>query len=271
VLEYYAGILFLTTNRVGAFDEAFTSRIHISLYYPPLDEESTVEIWKMNLKRTRDRKKSKDPEKKDTFKIKKSEILAFARQHFQHNKAGRWNGRQIRNAFQTAIALAEFEARGATDEDNEGTVTTLREKHFSTVAKASLDFDQYLEEVFGGSSASKLAFEANARADYWGAPTAPNALSTRFDDRGTIFTPNTYQSRFYEHGQGAFSTPNQFNSRSQFDHRGASPSRPSAFDPKRTRRDDDGSPKPATKPSKSSGSKRKPVEKQDSSSSESDD
>src|SRR4051794_28771603 len=30
-MEYYAGILFLTTNRVGDFDEAFTSRIHVSL------------------------------------------------------------------------------------------------------------------------------------------------------------------------------------------------------------------------------------------------
>ena len=35
-LEYYSGILFLTTNRVGALDPAFKSRIHISLYYPNL-------------------------------------------------------------------------------------------------------------------------------------------------------------------------------------------------------------------------------------------
>lgn len=32
VLEFYSGILFLTTNRVGTMDEAFKSRIHISLY-----------------------------------------------------------------------------------------------------------------------------------------------------------------------------------------------------------------------------------------------
>lgn len=31
-LEFYSGILFLTTNRVGTIDEAFKSRIHISLY-----------------------------------------------------------------------------------------------------------------------------------------------------------------------------------------------------------------------------------------------
>jgi SpoVK/Ycf46/Vps4 family AAA+-type ATPase len=32
MLEYYKGLLFLTTNRVGTFDEAFTSRVHISLF-----------------------------------------------------------------------------------------------------------------------------------------------------------------------------------------------------------------------------------------------
>lgn len=32
MLEYYKGILFLTTNRIGTFDEAFKSRIHISLF-----------------------------------------------------------------------------------------------------------------------------------------------------------------------------------------------------------------------------------------------
>lgn len=33
VLEYYNGLLFLTTNRVGSIDQAFKSRIHLSLYY----------------------------------------------------------------------------------------------------------------------------------------------------------------------------------------------------------------------------------------------
>ena len=32
IMEYYKGLLFLTTNRVGTFDEAFKSRVHISLF-----------------------------------------------------------------------------------------------------------------------------------------------------------------------------------------------------------------------------------------------
>lgn len=32
VLDYYSGILIMTTNRVGTIDEGFISRIHLSLY-----------------------------------------------------------------------------------------------------------------------------------------------------------------------------------------------------------------------------------------------
>jgi SpoVK/Ycf46/Vps4 family AAA+-type ATPase len=45
VLEYYNGILILTTNRIGTFDEAFKSRVQLALHYPPLDEKGREEIW----------------------------------------------------------------------------------------------------------------------------------------------------------------------------------------------------------------------------------
>lgn len=54
-MEYYSGILFLTTNRIGDFDEAFTSRIHMSLYYPELNGAKTVEVFKINLKMIQER------------------------------------------------------------------------------------------------------------------------------------------------------------------------------------------------------------------------
>lgn len=40
LLEYYKGILFLTTNRVDNIDAAFESRIHLSLQYEELDTAS---------------------------------------------------------------------------------------------------------------------------------------------------------------------------------------------------------------------------------------
>jgi len=44
-LEFYDGILFLTTNRVGAFDDAFISRIHVKLYYPDFNDKQRQQIW----------------------------------------------------------------------------------------------------------------------------------------------------------------------------------------------------------------------------------
>jgi hypothetical protein len=43
--EYYQGILFLTTNRVATFDEAFQSRIHMGIRYENLDTKARKKIW----------------------------------------------------------------------------------------------------------------------------------------------------------------------------------------------------------------------------------
>ncbi|ATY59287.1 AAA family ATPase, putative [Cordyceps militaris CM01] len=52
-LEYFQGILFLTTNRVETFDEAFQSRIHIALRYDNLDAKAKRKIFGMFLDRVR--------------------------------------------------------------------------------------------------------------------------------------------------------------------------------------------------------------------------
>lgn len=189
-LEYYVGLLFLTTNRVGAFDEAFKSRIHIKLYYPPLDPPQTKAIWKEFLKRTINNKKG-------TVQANESEILAWAMNHFNTTSAMKvhWNGRQIRNAFQTATALAEYDAlhpnepqrmrgkRPATATTGRETsppptaspptpkerpIAYLRPSHFDIVAQASLEFDQYFEETLG-MDPHDYAHRRGERADHWAA------------------------------------------------------------------------------------------------------
>lgn len=45
ILEYYEGILILTTNRVSVFDQAFKSRIHLAIQFPELDFASRKSIW----------------------------------------------------------------------------------------------------------------------------------------------------------------------------------------------------------------------------------
>ncbi|KAJ8110742.1 hypothetical protein OPT61_g6491 [Boeremia exigua] len=164
VLEYYKGTLILTTNRVGAFDEAFKSRIHLNLYYPALDETQTHAIWKMNMNRVIKRKQGRVTADED-------EIMQFAKRLFDYQckRGTRWNGRQIRNAFQTALAMAEFEVL-----PDEGMIadwdilekiqSRLKVAHFKTVADASREFDAYIEETIGRTDADR-ARDEQIRAD----------------------------------------------------------------------------------------------------------
>lgn len=46
LLEYYNGILFMTTNRVEQIDPAFYSRISLAISYPELSPEARTSIWK---------------------------------------------------------------------------------------------------------------------------------------------------------------------------------------------------------------------------------
>nr|GAT46318.1 AAA family [Mycena chlorophos] len=50
-LEYYQGILILTTNLIEQCDPAFESRLHFSIYYPELGVDSRRQIWRTFLGR----------------------------------------------------------------------------------------------------------------------------------------------------------------------------------------------------------------------------
>jgi SpoVK/Ycf46/Vps4 family AAA+-type ATPase len=88
-LELYHGTLFLVTNRVGIFDEAFRSRIRLALYYENLTTLAREKIWR-------------------------NMISSLS---FEDNKLGLYgcldkldglklNGREIRNIFLNAKQLA---------------------------------------------------------------------------------------------------------------------------------------------------------------------
>jgi len=167
ILEYYKGLLFLTTNRVGTFDEAFKSRVHISLFCeyhhsrftlhaltvsedPNFDEDTTIQVWKTFIKQT---KKVLESNGRKNVHIKAKEIKSFARKHWDENPNARWNGRQIRNAFHTAVAMAEFDARErgkhtVYDQRRDVEITIGREQ-FEKIAKTASEFDSYMAETLG--------------------------------------------------------------------------------------------------------------------------
>lgn len=196
-MEYYAGILFLTTNRIGDFDEAFASRIHISLHYPELDLESTLKIFELNLKLIYNRFKGKGRE----IKIDHDNILASAQNYWNTNEKMRWNGRQIRNACQTALALAEFGAQGGSHEKvvNANATVDLTVNHLDTVSRAYLHFIMYLKDITG--------YNAEKRARLIGIRAREG---TEKEEKGGLFSskgPTGLPANTYKEGStAAFST-----------------------------------------------------------------
>jgi hypothetical protein len=173
VLDYYTGILFLTTNRAGALDEAFKSRIHYKLYFPPLSKQQTLGIWELNIRRLR--QLEEHCKERKPLEISEKAILDFAEAQFDNNpkRTGQWNGRQIRNAFQVARSLALFEvenniARSTGLSSNEpAPAAVLDVKHFHLMHEITECFDNYMEEVFSGMNDGDLALELEHRADHW--------------------------------------------------------------------------------------------------------
>ncbi|GME50631.1 P-loop containing nucleoside triphosphate hydrolase protein [Neofusicoccum parvum] len=108
ILEYYRGILFMTTNRVEAFDKAFQSRIHLRVNYPPLDAAARRSVWRNFLRLAR----------RET-RVGEKELDELA--------AVELNGREIKNVVKTAQLLAARQ-RGP-----------LAVEHIRTVLRATQD------------------------------------------------------------------------------------------------------------------------------------
>ncbi|RYO41306.1 hypothetical protein AA0111_g1062 [Alternaria arborescens] len=159
-LDYFQGILFLTTNRVGHFDEAFMSRIHLSLGYEPLSDNAREKIWDNLFKKLQQDRKRGGPE--ITYEYD-------AKRYVQSRdvQALEWNGREIRNAFQTAVALAVFDAKYKTS----GKVPEVTEAHLKQVVSMSSAFRKYMTATHSGMDASSWAHKHGNREDKY--PNTP--------------------------------------------------------------------------------------------------
>ncbi|KAJ5889029.1 ATPase AAA-type core [Penicillium taxi] len=118
LLEYFQGILFLTTNRVETFDDAFQSRIHVALRYGDLTSKAKRSIWKMFLERVR--------------AIENVKMTTFSEADLDKLSRHNLNGRQIKNSVRTAQALAVNEAE------------PLSMNHIKRVLDVAETFDQDL-------------------------------------------------------------------------------------------------------------------------------
>ncbi|KAI4913188.1 hypothetical protein J4E85_010921 [Alternaria conjuncta] len=90
-LEYYTGIMILTTNRARHIDSAFQSRIQFCHHYHRHDSTSRKKIWRTFVDSSRKNRKVK---------------VDIDEQGFNKLAALRLNGREIKNAMSLAVSLA---------------------------------------------------------------------------------------------------------------------------------------------------------------------
>lgn len=95
-IDYYQGIVIITTNRVSRFDGSLMPRIDITLGLPPLDGGRRVAIWHNQIQ-----------DLFDEGYINASQV-ADLRTHAQKNWSQEdLNGHQIKKAIKTARIVAE--------------------------------------------------------------------------------------------------------------------------------------------------------------------
>ena len=139
VIEYYGGILILTSNRVGTFDEAFKSRLQLALHYEKLKLKDRRKIWENFVKRL---------ETLEETRIDFDDLYKHVNDLAKHEL----NGRQIRNAITTARQLALYEEKDLDFND------------LQQVIKVALKFDKYTTEMQEGRTDDEVMRSEGVRA-----------------------------------------------------------------------------------------------------------
>ncbi|KFA54443.1 hypothetical protein S40293_10081, partial [Stachybotrys chartarum IBT 40293] len=131
VLEYYQGIMFLTTNQIADFDVAIVSRIHVAIQYESLDKVQMHDIFTGFLDKLDNQGLIEDYEG----------IKSWLNEDVFGES---FDGRQIRNIVTTALGLARAER------SQPGGKGQLTQKHmkkaFTNVRKFKSDFRVQMEQ-----------------------------------------------------------------------------------------------------------------------------
>ncbi|PMD53937.1 P-loop containing nucleoside triphosphate hydrolase protein [Hyaloscypha bicolor E] len=130
VLEYYDGIIILTTNRITSLDIAVQSRIHLAIRYEDLDQKQKQNVFRMFLRQL---------EENEPKSIKDyNKVLDFVDEYASRDKL---NGRQIRNVVASALSLARSKAKR---ENGDARMTV---DHLKKVLYITKDFQEQLESI----------------------------------------------------------------------------------------------------------------------------
>jgi SpoVK/Ycf46/Vps4 family AAA+-type ATPase len=135
-LEYFSGIVFLTSNRVRVFDKAMKSRIHLALEYKPPNLDMRRRIWATCLSA-----------------LPAAELDLDVEEDIDFFLTDEVNGREIANCVNTARTLARFKGLKLqrkhvemvleTRREFEKSLLTIREKRQTTTGNLSLKSGSY--------------------------------------------------------------------------------------------------------------------------------
>jgi hypothetical protein len=135
LVEYFSGILFLTSNRIDSIDPAFLTRITLALHYDSLDENARKRIWE-NLLIKSGYENSVQNGTIDMGRLAKVPL----------------NGREIKNALRLAISIAA---------EDDG--TTLSQKTLTEMVNIVHDCKQRIEKSFSSDHSTKAKKERRCR------------------------------------------------------------------------------------------------------------
>ena len=115
-IEYYQGIVIVTTNRISKFEEALMPRIDLTLSLPPLDRGRRIGIWNNQIQ---------DLLEEGAINPSQSANLRGLAQKWSKDD---FNGHQIKKAVKNARVLAEKKGK------------TLGDKEIGTMLKMAREF-----------------------------------------------------------------------------------------------------------------------------------
>ncbi|KAI9644987.1 hypothetical protein NHQ30_007022 [Ciborinia camelliae] len=140
VLEYYQGILMLTTNQIAQFDVAIKSRIHVAFKYNELNPKQTLDIFNGFL----------EPLNEKGLIKNMGDITEWLNEDVV--KMG-LDGRQIRNIVTSAVGLARAEAKGQ--------IPKLNRKHLKAMVSNVKEFKDEFIAAYERYKTSQSGSRAN--------------------------------------------------------------------------------------------------------------
>lgn len=147
-LEYFSGIVFLTTNRLASFDAAMKSRIHLALGYESPGIQIREQIWLQVLRSVPTEEMGIDDMDGAVESVLQEEL----------------NGREIANAVNTARTIARYEKE------------RLQLRHIEMVVEVRHDFNKSLQK-----EARKLTAGKSGAADHPGGLLKRGSIVTTCD------------------------------------------------------------------------------------------